>query len=944
MKTTSSECVEAKDWRDVVERRDSWKDHLIVRVCAVEQLVDREDARVGDQLVLRDVDVKQVRLSLATSDDYNNHNDENKSACESVEIPINFRDKFRVCPHFDWEHVFQNVQEILNVYPAVYDVLFSKESFTVNSVDIQALDLMQIMGVVQDVTGSSESLQVRVLKTNQLILLPSTMRTEFVQWKQNWTLQDKITPKEETFLTYSISELNHYWKPELRPLKIKVCGENKDSLTASGTENMKRKRFDALRGLFKSREKQLDEKKTEKEFKTDDDWMLPKEWRCRELVFEPIHIVIVSNTSDPNRNEYYLPGDLKIKVMEVKTPEDGPLFSSNAGSLMDLSPRSSRSSSDPSALPLSQLDILSLLGAKSRGHAIVGVIGSGAGTCSRQQGSLSHGTWVALHRTRRVRKLIMTSQDSKRFLVSAHYNGNFERLPLIFDCAGDVPTGDGMTYITRCTSYPVEKILDPCYEGQFVQFSKSSVIKIKDKDVKVVHCTVSSQASGPQHSVTYPVNLPGRFERVEQQSCSGIMTSQDLFKKIFPICVKVVGSDLSLGFDPLAQKETVVVKGKINELTVIVESLRKTDEGLKSTGVLHELPASRSAILLREVQSTQDGDDQGIDPFPRRSDFKGLQKLPCVELLSERDVTELQDLSKCCSTISLTSPSPFEPPKETVSIPEVPERQPVRYAKVVKAQTNQNRFTFEKCEAGELSDGGSIDLERSSADDLDLSSRTPGSASMEIPLRDEHTELYASAEDISRKKSDVLSVGEKSPFSAPPIPAPRKGRKGNAELATSLPNMDCDKPDRDFPVQAQRFSTESMYDVPRSFSVGQYPVESEIREYDRPTVLSPVDNDTNSSLSTKSGFVAEPLYDTPRPTTGPFTSGEYAMRQWEMSTASYKTEHVEYDFPTTPVNVANGVQGAIIDEAYDDMRGTHNSRLSPTTMPGRPPKPKQYCG
>ena len=45
----------------------------------MEQLVDREDARVGDQLVLRDVDVKQVRLSLATSDDYNNHNDENKS-------------------------------------------------------------------------------------------------------------------------------------------------------------------------------------------------------------------------------------------------------------------------------------------------------------------------------------------------------------------------------------------------------------------------------------------------------------------------------------------------------------------------------------------------------------------------------------------------------------------------------------------------------------------------------------------------------------------------------------------------------------------------------------------------------------------------------------------------------------------------------------------------
>ena len=45
------------------------------------------------------------------------------------------------------------------------------------------------------------------------------------------------------------------------------------------------------------------------------------------------------------------------------------------------------------------------------------------------QDSLTLGTWVALHRARKVRKLLLKSRDAPKqhFLVSAQYAGEFSR-------------------------------------------------------------------------------------------------------------------------------------------------------------------------------------------------------------------------------------------------------------------------------------------------------------------------------------------------------------------------------------------------------------------------------------------------------------------------------------------------------------------------------------
>ena len=64
---------------------------------------------------------------------------------------------------------------------------------------------------------------------------------------------------------------------------------------------------------------------------------------------------------------------------------------------------------------------------------------------------------------------------------------------------------------------------------------------------------------------------------------------------------------------------------------MIVEILKKSDDAIKSSGAMLEIPFARSSLFVKEILPTS---TNGVEHYPRRNDFKGLQKLPSVELVS----------------------------------------------------------------------------------------------------------------------------------------------------------------------------------------------------------------------------------------------------------------------------------------------------------------------
>jgi len=48
---------------------------------------------------------------------------------EFVDLPLTFSGKFKVLPHFPFYHTFQSVRELLDVYPALGDVIMPTETF-----------------------------------------------------------------------------------------------------------------------------------------------------------------------------------------------------------------------------------------------------------------------------------------------------------------------------------------------------------------------------------------------------------------------------------------------------------------------------------------------------------------------------------------------------------------------------------------------------------------------------------------------------------------------------------------------------------------------------------------------------------------------------------------------------------------------------------------------
>ena len=66
-------------------------------------------------------------------------------------------------------------------------------------------------------------------------------------------------------------------------------------------------------------------------------------------------------------------------------------------------------------------------------------------------------------------------------------------------------------------------------------------------------------------------------------------------------------------------------------MMAIIEILKKTeDEGFKSAGTLLEVPVSRNHLVLKEINSNT---NQNFETYSRKKDYKGLQKLPSVELV-----------------------------------------------------------------------------------------------------------------------------------------------------------------------------------------------------------------------------------------------------------------------------------------------------------------------
>ena len=68
---------------------------------------------------------------------------------------------------------------------------------------------------------------------------------------------------------------------------------------------------------------------------------------------------------------------------------------------------------------------------------------------------------------------------------------------------------------------------------------------------------VSKTIDGQRFAASYPLNLRGRFEKVDDTPTE--IPTRDLFRKNLPVCIKVDKYDPSIGFDPLMTKRNFQV-------------------------------------------------------------------------------------------------------------------------------------------------------------------------------------------------------------------------------------------------------------------------------------------------------------------------------------------------------------------------------------------------
>jgi len=71
-----------------------------------------------------------------------------KGDSKSITVPITSPGKYRPCPHYIPTHTFQSVQEILDIFPFISNLIFPHESFKVEGVEIHAWDPLYIVDKV----------------------------------------------------------------------------------------------------------------------------------------------------------------------------------------------------------------------------------------------------------------------------------------------------------------------------------------------------------------------------------------------------------------------------------------------------------------------------------------------------------------------------------------------------------------------------------------------------------------------------------------------------------------------------------------------------------------------------------------------------------------------------------------------------------------------------
>ena len=86
---------------------------------------------------------------------------------------------------------------------------------------------------------------------------------------------------------------------------------------------------------------------------------------------------------------------------------------------------------------------------------------------------------------------------------------------------------------------------------------------------------MADSLDGQQQFATFPLNLRGRFERVDATPTE--ISTRDLFRKELPVCIKVENQDPSIGFDPLMMKKHFqvikIVSGEYPESSVFSEGI-----------------------------------------------------------------------------------------------------------------------------------------------------------------------------------------------------------------------------------------------------------------------------------------------------------------------------------------------------------------------------------
>ena len=77
---------------------------------------------------------------------------------------------------------------------------------------------------------------------------------------------------------------------------------------------------------------------------------------------------------------------------------------------------------------------------------------------------------------------------------------------------------------------------------------------------------VSDSIDGPQLPVTFPIDLRGQFQRIDETPIE--LSTRDLFRKELPVCVYIDKQDPGIGFDPLITKKSFQVTKIVSGLLI----------------------------------------------------------------------------------------------------------------------------------------------------------------------------------------------------------------------------------------------------------------------------------------------------------------------------------------------------------------------------------------